>query len=350
MNPFPVSRRRFLLPALGGVALAALAAGCDRRDPAGAGPAKLPAGWPPRLRIGFFVGDDVIEGAEADRHLVAYLERRLGMPVEAYSATSYTAVIEAMRAGRIDAMAVGPFSHILAMREARAEALAVIVTFEGREPKYDPELPPYYFSLILARHGDGFPDLASLKGSSFGFVDPASTSGHLFPRALLLRAGLNPDRDLRVLFTGSHAASALAVSRGKVVAGACSGYGAERLHQEGMLRVAASPAGDLFHHARSASDLAAHRAAAQPGELIVLAQSAPIPRTPFAARADLPADLKARLREALLDTARHPELVPTLRRWFVDPAPAMGLANLDALYEPVREVARVLELDLQKVR
>lgn len=331
------------------LALLTFAAGCDSKS-ANQNPrsASTPAGWPSTLRVGFFVGDDVIEGAEADKRLVEYLGQQLGLPATAYSATSYSAVIEAMRAGRIDAMAVGPFSHVLAVREAEAEAVAVIVTYEGDKPVYDPTIPPYYFSLILARQGNGIASVHDLVGKSFSFVDPASTSGYLFPRAQLLRAGLNPDKDIKAVFSGSHAASALAVNNGKVTAGACSGYGLERLQSQGFLRVADCPAGDLFHRQRTEAELAAHRAGARPGELVVLAQSAPIPRTPFAVRRSLPVEFKARLREALIATTSHPELVPTLRRWFVDPTQSLGLTNLDAFFDPVREVARTLDLDLRR--
>jgi len=62
--------------------------------------------------------------------------------------------------------------------------------------------------------------LADLKGKTFAFGSPSSTSGHLMPRSFLLKAGVNPDRDMRVSFSGAHDATALAVAGGKVQAGA----------------------------------------------------------------------------------------------------------------------------------
>ena len=56
-----------------------------------------------------------------------------------------------------------------------------------------------------------------LKGKTFAFVDPSSTSGHLFPKAGLIKVGFDPDKDFgRVLFSGSHDANALAVANKRV--------------------------------------------------------------------------------------------------------------------------------------
>src|SRR5262249_34907624 len=85
------------------------------------------------------------------------------------------------------------------------------------------------------------------------------------------------------------------------------------------------------------------------GKIIVLAESAAIPNTPFAVRSNLPDTLKQGLRAALLDVKNHPDLIKTVGEWYVDPTQDLGLKTLDSFYDPLRDVAKVLNLDLKKV-
>ena len=89
--------------------------------------------------------------------------------------------------------------------------------------------------------------------------------------------------------------------------------------------------------------------ACPPGKLAAIHYSFPIPGTPIAFRADLPADLKAKIRESLLSTPTDAEFIRTSKRWYVDPSAEMGLPNLDAYYNKLREVAKLLDLDLKGV-
>jgi hypothetical protein len=44
-----------------------------------------------------------------------------------------------------------------------------------------------------------------------------------------------------------------------------------------------------------------------------------------------------------------PAFIATSRRWFLDPSPERGLSSLDAYYNPLREIAKTLDLDLTQV-
>ena len=62
--------------------------------------------------------------------------------------------------------------------------------------------------------------LADLKGKTFAFGAPSSTSGSLMPRYYLLQAGLNPEKDFRnVAYSGAHDATVAFVGAGKAQAG-----------------------------------------------------------------------------------------------------------------------------------
>jgi len=63
--------------------------------------------------------------------------------------------------------------------------------------------------------------LADLKGHTFARVDPLSASGWIIPSLMLKAAGLDPEKDMKVIDAGSHPAVATAVYNGQADAGAC---------------------------------------------------------------------------------------------------------------------------------
>ncbi len=135
----------------------------------------------------------------------------LGVPVEAVVSTSYTAAIEAMCAGRADIGALNPFSYVLAHDKCGVEVAAISVRFGL----------PYYRSQISVRADANINQLIDLQGKRFAFVDPASTSGYLFPAAMLKKMGYDPDKFFsQTVFAGSHPNVILAIYRGQVDGGA----------------------------------------------------------------------------------------------------------------------------------
>jgi phosphonate transport system substrate-binding protein len=159
------------------------------------------AGWPKTFHVGIFGGDDAEATLNDNTPLKDFLNKELGIPVDLVTGTSYNAVIEAMHAGHVDAMSVGPFSYILAVQEAIA--VGVSSTAPEGQAVYDPNIPPYYISVIITMKGNGISSLQDLKGKNFSFVDPASTSGHLAPATLLLKNGLDPDKDMHTVYAAA---------------------------------------------------------------------------------------------------------------------------------------------------
>jgi ABC-type phosphate/phosphonate transport system substrate-binding protein len=78
--------------------------------------------------------------------------------------------------------------------------------------------------------------------------------------------------------------------------------------------------------------------------------SVPIPGTPFALRGDLPEDLKATIKASLLSTPQDPEFIRSARRWYVDPNIELKLPSLFAYYDSMRELGKLLDLDLRSPR
>lgn len=79
------------------------------------------------------------------------------------------------------------------------------------------ELSNVYYGCIMTRTDSGVRRIPDLAGQSFAFSDETSTSGHIFPRALINREGVELGH---VLFAGGHPNVVQAVRDGKVVGGA----------------------------------------------------------------------------------------------------------------------------------
>jgi len=308
------------------------------------------AGWPKKFTVGYFGGDDAEALLKKQDAFKQHLEAQLGMPVELFIGTSYNAVIEAMRADRVDAMAVGPFSYTLAVQEAQAEALGVNVSCAAsvKDCKYDAGLAPFYQSLIFTKKGSGITKLEDFRGKGFNFVDPASTSGHLAPKTLLIKRGFDPDKEFKTVFAGSHPTSVLSVWNGKAPGGAT--FEGNLLNLVNAKQVEACLWGDgAINKPRSQEEIQKTFDACPDGKIAVLAVSDPIPNTPFAIRQEMPATFKKAVKDALLGIKDKPELVASTRYWYVDPHEEMKLPSLDAFYNPLRDIAKLLKLDLKEL-
>src|SRR5262249_47245976 len=118
-----------------------------------------------------------------------------------------------------------------------------------------------HWDSIVASPASGIKTVAEIQGHSFAFSDPASTSGHLFPAYGLRKAGLDPDKDVRGIFAGSHTSSFEALYNHKVDAGEFNSEQLESAKQRGHYK---------------------------DGDLVFLWKSDPIPTDPFVVRGDLP--------------------------------------------------------------
>jgi phosphonate transport system substrate-binding protein len=170
-----------------------------------------PAATPSKLVIVFVPSTQtetiIFNGSQIARMLTV----SLGIPVEAVVSTSFTAAVEAMCAGRADIGALNPFSYVLARQKCGVEVAAISVRFGL----------PYYRAQFNVGAGAGITTVEQLRGKRFAFVDPASTSGYLFPSALLKKMGYDPDKFFgEKVFAGSHPNVILAIYRGQVDGGA----------------------------------------------------------------------------------------------------------------------------------
>jgi phosphonate transport system substrate-binding protein len=260
------------------------------------------------LTVGLIPSEDSRAMIANSQAMMDMLSKALGFAVKPFVAADYNGVIEALRSKRLDVAYLGPFSYVLGATVADIEAFAVAETKKAGRT--------FYYSQIVAHKDSGIKTVKDLKGKTFAFVDPSSTSGHLFPKAGLMKVGFNPDKDFgRVIFSGSHDSSAIAVQNKKVDAAAI----ADRI-----------------------LDAAVSKGLVKREDLVEVWKSDPIPESPTVWRRDLPADLKARVQAAFLQVKDIP---------WSDQGELNGFhPTNDAAYNIIRDTAKVLNLDLRKMK
>jgi phosphonate transport system substrate-binding protein len=238
---------------------------------------------------------------------------KLGCKVEVFITTTYNAEIEAMRSGKLEIAEFGPLGYVLAHQVAKAEAVAAFGTMDGK--------PNTYWASLVTYPASGIKSVADIKGHSFAFSDPASTSGHLFPAYGLRKAGIDPDKDIKAIYAGSHTASFEALYNHKVDAGELNSEQLESATQRGHYK---------------------------DGDLIFLWKSDPIPTDPFTVRGDLPAAFKRRLTE-ILQTLDLSTLDPVDRKIMVGAGITRLVPQTDDAYQLIRDLVKTLNIDLEKL-
>lgn len=157
-----------------------------------------------------------------------YLSEKLGVEIELFVASNYAGVVEAMANDKLDMAYFGGLTYVQAKKRAAIHPIVTDVDSETKTTKY--------YSLIITPVDSQIKQLTDLKGKTFAFGDVSSTSGSLYPRFMLDKAGLKvPDDFANVIYTGKHDATALAVENGKVDAGGLEGRILNKLIQEGKI-------------------------------------------------------------------------------------------------------------------
>ena len=233
------------------------------------------------------------------------LGKLVGMPVRVTVASDYAAVIEALRNRSADLAFVHPGGYVLASREAKARIVAKNL-WHGKSS---------FTARIYVRRDSGIKAVEDLRGKTIAFVDPASSSGYIYPMVLLIKRGLVTNRDPKtffreVVFSGAHDASMRALLNGHV-------------------------------DAIASFDLAREQYLKDPAErerIVFVAETEAIPEAGIAARDGLDPATVAKVRAALLQI-RGPDYAPLLKRLYdIDGFDAAE----DREYDPVRAAIELL--------
>ncbi len=257
------------------------------------------AGWPDKLTFGVIPTESSSNATERFDKLVKYLEKKLGLQIEFKTSTDYAGVITGMQFKHVDFAYFGPKSYVEAAARAEAEAFAIEVTEDGSKG---------YHGLIISKNGSNLKTMADIKGKTWAFTDPNSTSGTLVPTVYFVKElQVVPEEYFsKVIYSGSHEASMLSIKSGKIDAASTNDLDMARGE------------GKLWNKDQ---------------DFEIIWTSKLIPGSPMAYRKSLPDSLKKAIKEAFL-TYNDKDGLSQLKLAKYDEV-------TDAVYDPIREQIEV---------
>lgn len=139
-----------------------------------------------------------------------YLQKETGMDVKFTPVTDYAAVVEGLATDKLDLAWLGGFTFVQARIRTNGGVVPIVQRAEDK----------VFTSKFIVPVDSSAKTLADLKGKTFAFGAPSSTSGSLMPRYFLLQAGIDPDKDFKtVAFSGAHDATLAFVAAARAEAG-----------------------------------------------------------------------------------------------------------------------------------
>ncbi|WP_100959182.1 phosphonate ABC transporter substrate-binding protein [Bosea sp. FBZP-16] len=205
---------------------------------------------------------------------VNYLAKELGTKVTLRIANDYAAIIEGQRAGNIHIGMYGPASFARAlMTGAKVDAFAIETNIDGTKG---------YYSVFYVKKDSPYQKIEDLKGKNLGLVDPNSTSGNNVPRFALDGMKIEPETFFgKVVYTGSHENAVIALQQGTVDV-AANWWNDEQ--ESNLLRMD-------------------RKKMVKADEFRIIYKSEQIVNSPMAYLTELPEELKAKIRDAVLNLA-----------------------------------------------
>jgi len=235
---------------------------------------------------------------------ISYLAAQVGIPITLVVGSSYSDILDQMKAGSIQLAILSPLNYVTLKQESPKIHLLAKQIADGSDS---------YSGYIITTHKAGLKTIADLKGKRFAFVDRNSASGYIYPLALLIEGGLNPLSEFKsIRFSGSHERSIQLLLTGEVDAAAV---------YSGAMSVVKRMGNDV-------------------SDIRIIAQTDRIPYDAFCAGVNVPADVRDRVRKALLSldtrTEQGREALPSTIRinGFIQ-------AN-DSDYDSIRRIIKTL--------
>jgi len=243
------------------------------------------------------------EDVRMNASLLRWLETRTGLTYQLHVTPRDDSVVDELCDGRVHFAIVGTVSYLQANRRCGAGILVRGLNAQGEDT---------YRAAIVVPPNSPLRDIADLRGRSFAFGAINSTQGHLIPRLMLQKAGLRLADLGRYTYTGSHAATANAVTSGRFDAGGLQDTLARDLARRGLVRI--------------------------------LALSDPYPSSGIVAAPEVPAKTVEIVRQALLTLDPVGRDADTLYHWQRSEMPRGFVRARDDEYAELRRIAQEIGL------
>jgi phosphonate transport system substrate-binding protein len=177
------------------------------------------------ITITFVPSGDTGKITRAGTFISDCLSKMTGLTFKIEIGTTFAASIEAMGAEKAQVGFLNTFSVLLAMQ--KYQVVPILSTMRKYNTNaVDPDaadagkMTAYYKGQFIANKASGIKTFADLKGKTFCFVDPNSTSGYIIPNIILKANGIDSAKDFKaVQNAGSHDNVGIAVYKGDCDAG-----------------------------------------------------------------------------------------------------------------------------------
>ncbi len=230
--------------------------------------------------------------------LVETLEKETGIAFQWVGSKTYGEVIRKIGIKQADIAYVGPFGYVEAQDNFGVKLIA---------RTYGKKRKEFYYSMIITRKDSGLNTLQDLKGKSFVFNDPKSTSGFLFPMVALKKAGIKMEDFSEVKYVTRHANSLLAVYNNHSDGGAISSTAKDKVNIDFS-------------------------------KIKILWKSKPIYRGSWIARKNLPDEQFYKIQNALLRISIYKDA----EKIFKDLGTKGFIKGLNSDYDNIREVRKLI--------
>jgi len=251
----------------------------------------------------------VVQSGEA---IAEFLRKETGYHFKVAVPTSYAAVIEALGTYQADIAWLPTYAYVLAKQKYDAEVK--LMTVRNGLNKYRGQ--------FVVRAESDIKTLEDIKGKIVAYTDAASTSGYIYPSAILKQRGISPKDHV---FAGGHPQAILAVYSGRADV-ACTYWSPENAEGKPMdaREKLAGTHPDIFAKIR------------------ILDFTDWIPNDTVTFRKGLPPELDSRVADALFHFAESEAGKATLKTLYdID-----GLERAtDADYDVVRTTLKALNMD-----
>lgn len=155
-----------------------------------------------KIIIGVIPEVNLVKQMERFVPLSEYLDKKVPYDIEIKPLSNYGQLYEELRDGNIDGGFFGSF--VYGITKARIGIIPLVrpVGLSGKST---------YSGAIFIRKDEGVKKPEGMKGKIIALADPATSGGYLYQKEFFANHGIDIDRDMKILWTGSHEAAIRAV-------------------------------------------------------------------------------------------------------------------------------------------
>ena len=270
------------------------------------------------IRIALVPSQEAGKVINSTNQLIAILKEKTGYSYTIYTPSNYIVAVEAFGTNKADIGFLNTFSYILANSKYGAEAVLKIVRRNGDTT---------YGGQFLVHKESGIDSLSQLQGKRVAFVDPASASGYILPKAQLQQAGIIPAQEV---FAQRHDNVVMMIYQRRVDAGAA--YYSDPDKHTGEIQDAVALVLKQYPDAKD--------------KLKNIAFTERIANDPIMFRQGFPREMRDKIASALMEFANTPEGRKTMS----------GMYGIEGLlpcrnedYEPLRRMLKQQGMDVEEL-